>query len=84
VPYRKGVSGDSQEYKTQPKSPKNSWSSWRNRYIDRQMGNDDKGLGAYVVKVWRKRRGLLFQDGRAAYRCSLADLTIGYVPVNPP
>ena len=65
-----GVSGDSEVSKTQPKYPKNSWSSWQNRDINRQkQHNLGMTMGAWcvggstAVGVWR--RGQLWKEGKA-------------------
>lgn len=60
--------------KTQPKHPKNSWSSWQNRDINRQKQHN-LGMtmeawcvcvgGSTPVGVWR--RGQLWKEGKARY-----------------
>ena len=48
-----GVSGDSEVSKTQPKHPKNSWSSWQNRNINRQkQHNLGMMMEAWCVSGW--------------------------------
>ena len=48
-----GVSGDSEVSKTQPKHPKNSWSSWQNRNINRQkQHNLGMTMEAWCVSGW--------------------------------
>lgn len=69
-----GVSGDSEVSKTQPKHPKNSWSSWQNRDINRQKQHNlgmtmeawcVSGGGGTPVGVWR--RGQLQKEGKERY-----------------
>lgn len=68
-----GLSEVSEVDKTQPKPPKNSWSSWQNRYVNRQKQHKREVtmeawcvcVGSTAVGVWK--RGQLWKERRAIY-----------------